>query len=90
MNRTIRKCQKWSWLRKKELNKFLSPIEQPQLTGITRHSTAINAFITEVNAVAHLGIDQGNAPLDNLIKGILLTVDSMDDYFVDLFKQGYI
>lgn len=90
MNRTVRRCPKWSWLRQKELNKFLSPIEQPQLTGITRHSDAINAFITGVNAVAHLGIDQENAPLDNLIKGILLTVDSMDDYFVDLFKQGYI
>ena len=90
MNRTVRKCPKWSWLRQKELNKFLSPIEQPQLTGITRHSAAIDAFITEVNAVARLGIDQGNAPLDNLIKGILLTVDSTGDYFVDLFKQGYI
>ena len=90
MNRTVRKCPRWSWLRQKELNKFLGPIEQPQLTGITRHSTAIDAFITEVNAVARLGIVQGNAPLDNLIKGILLTVDTTGDYFVDLFKQGYI
>ena len=90
MNRTIRKRQKWSWLRKKELDRFLSHTKQPQLTGITRHGDAINAFITELNAAAPLVMCQENAPLDNLIKGILLTADSMDDYFVDLFKQGYI
>lgn len=85
MNRTMRKRQKWSWLRKKELDRFLSHTKQPQSTGITKSDDAINALITELNAAAPLVMRQENALLDNLIKGILLTVDSMGDNFINWY-----
>lgn len=90
MNRTMRKRQKWSWLRKKELDKFLIHTKQLQLTGITKYCDVKNVLITELNAVAPLVMYQENALLDNLINEIPLTVDFTDDYFIDLFKQGYI
>lgn len=90
MNRTMRQRPQWSWFRKKELNKFLSPTERPQSTGIMKHRNAINAFTSEPSAAGLLDIDQESVLLDKLIKEILPMADITDNYFVDLFKQGYI
>ena len=78
----------WQFMRKKELDAFLTPKPQPQSTGLSRHRNAINAFFSELNAQVLPDTIQANAHLDINLNAIhqmaAITAEIIAPLFVDM------
>lgn len=86
MNRTMRQRPQWSWFRKKELEQLF----QRGWMVLSKRGDVKNAFFSSSSAPDHLYLFPNSAHQDIATEEILPTEDITDDYFIDLFKQGYI